>query len=194
LNSSVKVADWPGFNVTGTDKPVAEKSDPATDSAEMLTAPVPVEESVIDFFTVCPTVTSPKLTEVALSASVGVVAFNCKAKSLVTSVLLAASVAVCVEVTAVTIAVNPALVALAGTVTDDGTETAESLLERLTMTPPLPAAELSVTVQLSVPAPVMEPWVHAIALSELVGGVDVPVPLRLTRAVGFDAEVLEMDN
>jgi len=139
---------------------------------------------------VCPIVTLPKLTEVALRARVGVVAFNCTAKSLVTLPSLAANVAVCVEVTAETVAVNPTLVALAGTVTEAGTETAESLLERLRLTPPLVAAELSVTVQASVPDPVKEFWPQAMALRELCGGVLVPVPLRLICALGFEVELL----
>jgi hypothetical protein len=49
------------------------------------------------------------------------------------------------------------LVAPAGTVTDDGTVTAELLLERLTAAPFFGAAMSVVTVQVSVPAPVIEP-------------------------------------
>ena len=59
-------------------------------------------------------------------------------------------------VTAVTVAVNPALVAPAGTVTEPGTVTAELLLDRLTASPPVPAAAERLTVQLSLPAPVNE--------------------------------------
>ena len=73
---------------------------------------------------------------------------------------LAVSVAVCAVLTADTVAEKLALVAPAATVTDAGTDTAELLLARFAANPPLPAAALSVTVQLSVPAPVMEPLVQ----------------------------------
>lgn len=64
----------------------------------------------------------------------------------------AVSVSVCVVVTAATFAVKAALVDPEDTVTLDGTVTADPLLERETTVPPLGAALLSVTVQLSVPA------------------------------------------
>ena len=51
---------------------------------------------------------------------------------------------------------NPVLVALAGTVTEAGTVAAGLLLDRLTVSPPDGAAMFSVTVQASVPAPVMD--------------------------------------
>jgi hypothetical protein len=62
------------------------------------------------------------------------------------------------------------------TVTDAGTVTAELLLARLTANPPLAAATFSVTVQLSVPAPVIDPLLQ---LSPLNTGT--PVPLRPIR-------------
>jgi hypothetical protein len=52
------------------------------------------------------------------------------------------------------VAVNPAVVAPYGTVTDAGTAITTLPLDRLTLNPPLGAAELSVTVQASVAAPV----------------------------------------
>ena len=75
------------------------------------------------------------------------------------------SVAVCAVVTAAIVAVKLALVAPEATVTDDGTVTAALLLERLTDWPLLPAAALSVTVQLSVPAPVIDALAQVSALS-----------------------------
>jgi hypothetical protein len=62
----------------------------------------------------------------------------------------------------------------AATVTEAGTVTAVLLLARVTANPPLAAATFSVTVQLSVPAPVIDPLVQ---LSPLNTGT--PVPLRL---------------
>jgi hypothetical protein len=58
-------------------------------------------------------------------------------------------------VTADALAVNPTLVAFAGTLTVAGTFTAVVLVAKLTLTP-LPVAALSVTVQVSLPEPVIE--------------------------------------
>jgi hypothetical protein len=58
--------------------------------------------------------------------------------------------------TAETVAVKLAVVAPAPTVTEAGMVTALLLLARLTARPPVAAALLNVTVQLSVPAPVMD--------------------------------------
>ena len=68
-----------------------------------------------------------------------------------------------------------AVVEPAATVTEAGTVTDELLLARLTAKPPVGAAAFSVTVQLSVPAPVIEPLVQLSALS-----TGTPVPLRPT--------------
>jgi hypothetical protein len=54
---------------------------------------------------------------------------------------------------------------LAGTITVAGTVTAALLLDRLTTRPPLGAAVFSVTVQASVPAPVMDPMLQVKALN-----------------------------
>ena len=62
------------------------------------------------------------------------------------------------------------------TVTEAGTMTAELLLARLTMTPPLTAAAFSVTVQLSVPTPVIDPLLQLSALN-----TGTPVPVRLIK-------------
>lgn len=62
----------------------------------------------------------------------------------------------------------------AGTVTIAGTVTAELLLARFTAIPPPAAATFSVTVQLSVPAPVSDPLAQVKAAN-----AGTPVPLRL---------------
>ena len=92
-----------------------------------------------------------------------------------------------------TVAVNPALAVPAGTVTILGTATAELLLDRLTVNPPLGAAEFNVTIQGSVPTPVMDELLQVIALS--VAGAAVPVPLRAMAAAALSAvELLAMVN
>jgi|SRR6266568_2382467 len=89
--------------------------------------------------------------------------------------------AVCAELTGETFAENPTLAALAGTVTDVGTVTAEALLYKLTLIPPLGAVALSVTLQASVPDPAIDELLHVIAFK--AGAVVVPVPLRPTTVV-----------
>ena len=104
---------------------------------------------------------------------------------------LAVTVSVCVVVTGATVAVNPALVALAGIVTVVGTVTDALLLERLTVNPPEGAAEVSVTVHASVPEPVIDDVAHA---NPLNAAVTVPVPDKGSKAVDPLAELLEMES
>jgi hypothetical protein len=74
---------------------------------------------------------------------------------------------------------NPMLLVPAGIVTDDGTVTALLLLVKFTEKPPTAAAEFNVTVQRSLPAPVIE------ALTQLNPvSVGTPEPLRLTTEDG----------
>jgi hypothetical protein len=93
-------------------------------------------------------------------------------------------------VTDATVAVNPALVAFDGMVTEAGKVTALLLLERLTLNPLFGAAELIVTVQASVPEPVIEALLQDNELRVGVGAV--PVPFRLITVEGLDEELLEI--
>ena len=88
------------------------------------------------------------------------------------------------------VAEKATLVALAGTVTVAGRATAALLLERLTLSPLLPAAVLRFTVQASVPDPVIETLVQESVLSVPGTTVLVPVPLRLITADGLVVELL----
>ena len=97
----------------------------------------------------------------------------------------AVSVAVCAVETAAIVAVKLALVSPEATVTDDGTVTDALLLVRLTAWPPLGATAVSVAVQLSVPAPVIDPLVQLRDCAETV-----PVPLELV-VVGLLERLLE---
>ena len=89
-------------------------------------------------------------------------------------------------------AVNPTLAAFAGTVTVLGIVIAELLLDRFTLSPPLGAAAVSVTVHASVPDPVMVPLLQYSALSAV--GAAVPVPLRVITAELPGEELLVMVN
>jgi hypothetical protein len=86
--------------------------------------------------------------------------------------------------------VNPALVAFAGIATEDGKVTALLLLARLTLNPLLGAAELSVTVQASVPEPVIDALLQE--REDKDGGAAVPAPLKLIAADGLEEELLAM--
>jgi hypothetical protein len=84
--------------------------------------------------------------------------------------------------TEVTFAVNTAVVAPAGTVTEAGTVTAVLLLARLTLVPPVSAEPDKLTVQVSASDPVMEELLQDTALT--VGATAVPAPLILIVAAG----------
>ena len=141
----------------------------------MVTAAVPVEDSV----TVCVvaefTFTLPKAIFDVLTPSVGIAALSWSAKVWETLPAVAVSVTDTALPTDETLAEKLALVAPEATVTEVGTVTAALLLVRLTANPPVDAAEFSDTVHVSVPAPVMEELVQEIAVS-----TGVPVPLKVT--------------
>jgi hypothetical protein len=123
--------------------------------------------------------------------------FICSDVVTVAPFALAVSVAVCVEETALTVAANVALVAFAGMVTDAGTVTAALLLVRLTPRPPLPAAALSVTVQLSVSAPVIDVSLHDTPFKTPTAAAEkvcIPVPFSCTVAALADALVATVNS
>ena len=145
-------------------------------AALIVTAAVPVEDSVTDCVVAVLTLTLPYDRLDGLTPSVGTPAFNCRAKVLATLLALAVRVTASLVLTAETVAVKPAVVTPAATVTLAGTVTALLLLARLTANPPVAAAAFRVTVQLSVPAPVIDPLLQLRALN-----TGTPVPLRPTR-------------
>ena len=156
----------------------------------MVTGAVPVEVNVTGSVDAVFTVTLPNARLVGLTVNVGTAAFSCRAKLLETLPALAVRVTACAVVTDATVAVNPALLALAGTKTAAGTVTAALLLVRPTLKPPLPAAALSVTVHVSLPDPVMDALLQESALN--AAGTAVPVPVRLITAVPLVEELLWM--
>jgi hypothetical protein len=169
----------------GNVAPDTVKPEPVSVAPLIVSGAVPLELSItgcevaVEF--VC---TFPKARLVALTLSVGTDAFNCKINTCDPLPAFALNVAVCVAETGKTSAVKPALVAPAGTVTVAGTATAALLLARPTTRPPLAAAALKVTVQASVPAPVIIPVVHVTALSTAGSGVPVPLkPITVVAAV-----------
>lgn len=113
-------------------------------------------------------------------------AFSCTPRVFEVPFAEAVIVAAWAVETAVEVAVNPAEVEPAATVIDTGTVSAEFELPSKTETPPDGAAVFSVTVQLSVVAPVS---VLLVQLRE--PRIALPVPERLIGVVLLD-ELLEI--
>jgi hypothetical protein len=179
-NTTLTIAACPGFSVTGTVIPVIVKPVPVSVAALTVTAAVPVDVKVTDCAAAADfTFILPNATVLELMCSVGTAALSCRAKVFATLPALAVSVATCAVRLDEAVAVNVVLVAFAGTVTVAGSVTAELLLAKPTLSPPLPAAAFRVTVQVSVPDPVIEVLVQLSAFNA-ADAEDVPVPLRLT--------------
>jgi hypothetical protein len=162
-----------GFRVRGKVAPETEKPVPLIPAAVTVTGAVPVEDRVTDCVAGEFCITLPKAMLVALMLSVGRPVFSCRPKVLATLLALAVTVAVCVVLNVETVAIKLAEVAPAATVKLAGTVTAELLLARLTVKPAVGAAMFSETLQLSVPAVVIDPLVQAKALK--VGDDDAAV-------------------
>ena len=160
------------------------KPDPLIVAEFTVTGAVPVDVNVTDCMAAVLTDSLPKTRLVVPIPSVDVPVPNCSAKDSVTVPAFADKVAVCVEEIVPTVAENPALVVPAGTVTDAGTVTVLLLLARPTENPPLGAAAFRVTVQLSAPEAVTDPFVQ---VSPLRAGM--PVPLKVT-ALEFPVDEL----
>ena len=154
--------------------PETAKPDPDKDAALTVTAAVPVEDRVSVCVVGVFTAASPKFTLVELRLNVDTAALSWRAKVADSLAALAIKVADSAELAGETDAVKAALVAPAATITVAGTITNELLLVRFTVDPPLAAAAFRVTVQLSVPAPVIDPFTQLSAV-----GTGTPVPLRV---------------
>jgi hypothetical protein len=187
LKLTVSVAVWPSLRVSGKFTPAILNPAPVSVPALMVSGAVPVEVRVTDLVAALFSVTLPKARLLVLRVSVEMEAFRSRATVLETAPAVAVRVAVCAVVTEAILAEKAALVALAGTVTMAGTATAVLLLERLTFSPPLPAAALRFTVQESVPNPVIEALMQEKELS--VPAAAVPVPLSIT-AIELVVELL----
>jgi hypothetical protein len=174
--------------------PAATVTEAGTVTAELLlatlTANPPLGAAAFSV-TEQPSVPAPvidPLTQVS-ALNTGTLVPSCSAKVLATLLALAVSVTVWAVLTEDTVAVKLAVVDPAATVTEAGTVTAELLLARLTANPPLGAAPLRVTAQLSVPAPVIDELVQ-FRLVKVGVLAEVPLPLRPTTIVPFPQALL----
>ncbi len=126
------------------------------------------------------TFTLPNDKLVALTPSVGTFEPNSNANVLALLPVFAVSITAFEELTVCTVAVKLAFFTPDATVTDAGTVTAALLLVRFTVCPLLAAAVFRVTVQMSDPAPVSDPFAQVSPLTQ-----GRPVPFRPTdRVVG----------
>lgn len=157
LNCTFKAAVLPGDRVSGNVTPEVLKPAPVTVAALTVTVDVPEEVKVSVCVVGVLTATLPNARLDALRLRVGTAAFNCRVKLFERLPEVAVSVAVWAEVTAATVAVKDAVDEPAATVTEAGTLTAELLLAKVTVNPPLGAAAVSATEHASVPDPVMDP-------------------------------------
>lgn len=158
---------------------------PATVAALTVTADAPVDVRVIVCVAAVFTFTLPKARLAVLTPNVIVDAPNCRPNVLVMPPVLADNVTACATLTAEAFAVNDALMDPGGTVTVAGTVTAVLLLARVTACPPLGAPEFSVIVQLSVPAPVIDPLTQLSVVS-----TGTPLPAKVTFFEFPSAELL----
>jgi hypothetical protein len=159
------------------------KPAPVKDAAFTVTGIVPVDERTNGCVTAEFTGTAPKVRLLALIPKTGIAAPSSTANVSATPPTLAVNVAACTVVTGDTLAAKVALLAPVGTVTEAGTVTALSLLARATSRPPLAALAFSVTVQVSLDAPVTDPFTQFSPVS-----TGTPMPLKATVAeLAFDA-------
>ena len=179
---SVTLMAWPGFSVAGRLTGEAAKPLPVTATEFTVTGAVPVEVSVSVWVVALLTTTAPNAMLPVFRVRAGVAAFNCSESVCEVLPVDAVSVTDCALVTAAALAEKAAVFAVAGTVIELGTVTELLLLEIETLRPPVGAEPDRVTVQASASAPVIEVLLQDTALT--VGVTVVPVPLRLTVAVG----------
>jgi hypothetical protein len=174
----VSVAVWFGFSVNGNVAPETVNPAPFTVAALIVTAADPVELNVTVCVAAVFTDTLPNARLVTLRPRVGFDAPSCSAK--VCEMLPALAVRVTVEavVTEFTVAVKLPLLVPPTNATLSGTVTAELLLARFTRNPLPAAAVFSVTVQLSVSAPVMDPLAHVSPVS-----TGTPAPLSAIAVI-----------
>jgi hypothetical protein len=155
-NCTSKVTASPALSVSGNVAPDIVKPAPLSSADLTTTAAFPVEVKVTGCIDDVLNVTFPNGRLVELIVNVGMEAFSRRPKLLETLASVAVSVAVCVDSTDETFAVNAALVAFAEITTVAGTITAALLLVRLTLKPLLPTVAVSVTMQVALPDPVMD--------------------------------------
>jgi hypothetical protein len=150
-NCTVKVAVWPGVNVTGRLAPETEKPVPVSVAEEMVIAAAPVEVKVKFWATGVLMGEVPNARLVALRLIAGAATSIWRSKVSGVPPALAVNMTASEPEAPETAAEKLALVAPAGMVIEAGRVTAPLLLDKLTVMPPVGAAEVSDTEHGSVP-------------------------------------------
>jgi hypothetical protein len=167
-NCSFSVIDSPGFSTAGNVPPDTVKPAPIIDTPDISRGSVPTEVNVTACVAGEFSGTLPKAMLVALTLIVDTAAPRLRLYIADTPAEVAVNVTVCAVPAAETLAVNPALVAPAATITVAGTATAVLLLVTLTLNPPAGAAAFRATVHVSFTIPLTAAELHE---SELKAGV-----------------------
>jgi hypothetical protein len=155
----------------------------------MVTVAAPVEVKVTTWVAPTLSATFPKARLGVLVLRIGNAAFSWSAKFSVAAPAFAVRLAVCAVGTPDTFNVNWPEVPFAATITAGGAITAALLLDRATLKAPAGAGWPIVTVQTSVPVPVMDAL-----LQEKPVSCGIPVPFSATTAVLFVEELLVTVN
>ena len=176
------------MSVKGRVRGDSEKPLPVTAIELTFNAAVPLEVTV----TVCVagkfSATLPNDSVVAFTVSSAAAPFNRRESFRDVPPVVAVRVTDWFVVTAAIFAVNVALFAVAGTLTELGIFTDPLLLASATLTPLPGAVPDKVTMQESARDPVIDVLAHESALT--VGATEVPVPLRLTTSVRTLVEIV----
>jgi hypothetical protein len=168
----------PGFSVMGALTPETENPAPVAVALLRISCAVPEDVTVTVWLVGVLISTLPKAMFAVLRLIAGIAGFSCSAYVVDAPPAVAVSVAVCAVLTAEAVAINPTVEAPPVTVTEGGTVTALLLLIRLTMVV-FVAADDSITVQASVPAPVSVALLHETALGAATAGDALcPAPLN----------------
>jgi hypothetical protein len=178
LNCTVSVRDCPGDNFAGNVPPDTENPVPCTEAELTSRGQVPTDFNVTNWVAAVFTGTVPKATLVVLTLIVDTTPVRVMTYVVVTPAELALKVAFCVDPTADALAVKPALVAPAGTVTVAGTATAALLLDRPTLSPPVGAGAFRFTVHALFANPDTDALLHE---SELTAADAVLAPKSAKR-------------
>ncbi len=197
---TVRVTAWLGFSVTGNVAPDTVKPVPVIPAELTVTAVVPVEVSVTGRVALEPSITSPKVRLLGLTVSTSeVVPVPLKLTEVVgfvDEVLLIVNVPVtdpAVVGANFTVSVNVCLgFSVTGKVDPDTVKPVPLIVAELTFTAAVPL-DVSVTVCVGADPTATLPKVRLLGLTVSTSEV-VPVPLRLTVAVGFVDEVLLIVN
>ncbi len=159
-NCTASVTDCPGNSLAGNVPPANEKPVPATETLYKSSGQVPTDLIVTNCFVAVFNVVLPNARLDVLTLIVETTAPRLRLNAADAPAEEAVNVTFCAVPTAETRAVNAALVDPAASVTVAGATTVVLLLDRLIIDPPVGAAELRATLQVSFTIPLTDALVQ----------------------------------